>query len=115
MSGNYFSVVGAGVQIGRVLTPDDDRAPGEHARAVVADRVWRRDFGADPSVLGRVVRLNNYSFTIVGVAAKGLTGVDVGVPTDIWLPLMMQKEVGRDPPMQSRTNWLEMIGRRPPG
>ena len=58
---------------------------------MVADRVWRRDFGADPSVLGRVVRLNNYSFTIVGVAAKGLTGVDVGVPTDIWLPLMMQK------------------------
>ena len=115
VSGNYFSVVGAGVQIGRALTPDDDRTPGAHATVVIADRVWRRDFGADPSVLGRAVRLNNYSFTIVGVAAKGFTGVDVGVPTDVWLPLMMQKEVGRDLLMQTRTNWLEMIGRLPTG
>lgn len=61
------------------------------------------------------MRLNNHGFTIVGVAARDFTGTDVGVPTDIWLPLMMQKEVGRDLLTQDRANWLEMIGRLPAG
>ena len=44
VSGNYFSVVGAGTRIGRPLTPDDDRTPGAHAVAVISDGFWRREF-----------------------------------------------------------------------
>ena len=71
VSGNYFSVVGAGTQIGRPLTPEDDRTPGAHAVAVISDGFWRRGFGSDPSVLGREIRVNNHTFTIIGVAARG--------------------------------------------
>jgi predicted permease len=115
VSGNYFSVVGAGTQAGRAFTPDDDRTPGAHLVAVIADGFWRRNFGSDPSVLGRGLRINGHTFTIIGVAAKGFTGIDVGSPTDVWLPMMMQKEVGRDLLTDARTNWIEIVGRLKPG
>ena len=102
-------------QFGRPLTPEDDRTPGAHPVAVISDGFWRRSFGSDPAVLGRAVRINDHTFTIVGVAARGFTGTDVGQPTDIWLPMMMQREVGRDLLTDARTNWLEMIGRLKPG
>ena len=115
VSGTYFGVLGAATRLGRPLTPDDDRTPGARAVAVISDRYWQRSFGSDPSVLGRDVRINNYAFTIIGVAARGFTGTEVGLPTDIWLPLMMQKEIGRDLLTDARTNWLEIIGRLKPG
>ena len=78
---------------------------------VISDGFWRRSFGADRRVLGRNIRLNDYTFTIVGVAGRGFTGTDVGSPTDVWLPLAMQREIGRDLLTDARTNWLEMFGR----
>jgi predicted permease len=115
ISGSYFSVIGAGTQLGRPLSAEDDRTPGTHPVAVISDRVWRRTFGSDTSVIGRDVHLNEHVFTIVGVAAKDFTGTDVGLPTDIWLPMMMQRVVGRDLLTEARTNWLEIIGRLAPG
>lgn len=115
VSGNYFNVVGAGTRIGRPLTPDDDRTPGAHPVAVISDGYWRSSFGSDPAVLGRGIRVNNHTFTIIGVAARGFTGTEVGLPTDIWLPMMMQREVGRDLLTNGSTNWIEMIGRLKPG
>jgi predicted permease len=114
VSGNYFSVVGAATHVGRPLTPDDDHRPGADALAVISDGFWRRTFGADPSVLGRSVRLNDQTFAVIGVAAEGFTGTDVGSPTDVWLPLTMQREVGRDLLADARTNWLEIFGRLDP-
>ena len=111
VSGTYFGVLGAATRLGRPLTPDDDRTPGSRAVAVISDRFWQRSFGSDPSVLGRDVRINNHAFTIIGVAARGFTGTEVGLPTDIWIPMMMQKEIGRDLLTETRTNWLEIIGR----
>jgi predicted permease len=111
VSGNYFTVVGAGAQIGRAFRPEDDQTPGAHAVAVIGEGFWRRSFGSDPTVLGRVIEINNHAFTIVGVAAKDFRGTDMGAPTDIWLPMMMQREVGRDLLTEAGTNWLEIIGR----
>jgi predicted permease len=115
VSGNYFSVLGAGIQLGRPLTAADDLTPGAHPVAVISDGFWRRSFAADPSALGRTVRINNYPFTLVGVTAPSFNGTEVGLPTDLWLPLAMQREIGRDFLTESRTNWLEMIGRLKPG
>jgi hypothetical protein len=61
------------------------------------------------------VRINNHVFSIVGVAAAGFTGTELGLPVDVWLPLTMQREIGRDLLAETRTNWLEIIGRIKPG
>ncbi len=110
VSGTYFSVLGTSVQIGRSLSPDDDRIPGAHPVAVISDRFWRRTFASDASVIGRNVQINGRSLTIIGVAAEGFTGTDIGGQTDIWLPMMMSGD-GRNLLGDARTNWLEMIGR----
>ena len=115
VSGNYFTVVGAATQIGRPLVLADDQRPGAHPLAVISDGFWRRSFGRDPSVLGRSLRLNDHTFTVIGVAAAGFTGTDVGLPTEVWIPLAMQREVGRDLLADARTNWLELFGRLPTG
>src|SRR5262245_17208902 len=86
VSGNYFEVLGAATQIGRPFTAADDRIPGAHAVAVISDGFWRRSFASDPSVLGRVIRVNESPFVIVGVAARGFTGTDLGTPADVWVP-----------------------------
>ena len=115
VSGNYFSVIGAGTQIGRPLTVEEDRTPGAHSVVVIADGLWRRSFGADPSALGRAIRINNHTYTIVGVAARDFAGIEVGAPVDAWIPLTMQREIGRDLLTDGRTNWLELVGRLKPG
>ena len=47
-------------------------------------------------------------------SAPGFTGTDVGLPADIWIPMAMQRELGRDLITEARTNWLEMVGRLRP-
>ena len=111
VSGNYFGVLGASTGTGRPLSSEDDATPGAHPVAVISESLWRRTFASDPAVVGRSVLLNGRAFTIVGVAASGFTGTDVGLPADIWIPLAMQREVGRNLMTDARTNWLEMIGR----
>jgi len=70
VSPNYFSLLGATPQLGRVLG-DEDRAQGFAEGVVISDKLWRRLFGADPNVLGRKIRADNDLYTIVGVMPPG--------------------------------------------
>ena len=115
VSGNYFEVLGVTAQAGRFFSAGDDRTPGAHAVAVISDRFWRRSFDAAPSAIGRRVLVNDHPFAVVGVAPRGFSGADVVESTDIWIPLTMQRQVGRDLLTDARTNWLEMTGRLRPG
>lgn len=63
---NYFSMLGATPQIGRLFGPQDF-ALGFAPVAVISDALWHRSYGGDPSVLGRTLRLDNDPYTIVGV------------------------------------------------
>lgn len=57
VSGNYFQVLGVTPQVGRLLTPDDDKTPGASPVTVLSDRLWRRRFNADPSNVGQTIVL----------------------------------------------------------
>jgi predicted permease len=67
---NYFSLLGVAPQIGRLFGPQDF-ALGFAPVVVISDGLWRRSYGADPSVIGRIVRLDNDPYTIVGVLPSG--------------------------------------------
>ena len=69
-SPNYFSMLGATPQIGRLFGPQDF-ALGFAPAVVISDGLWRRSYGADPAVLGRGVRLDSDLYTIVGVLPPG--------------------------------------------
>ena len=80
-------------QRGRVIAAADDRELGGGPVAVISDRFWERRFARDPSAIGRTVYLNGALLTIVGVAGAGFDGLTVGVPVDVYVPLVMQQEV----------------------
>jgi predicted permease len=67
---SYFSMLGVTPQIGRLFGPQDF-APGFAPLAVISDGLWRRAYGADPNVLGRIIRLDGDPATIIGVLPRG--------------------------------------------
>ncbi len=67
---NYFAVLGVGAQLGRTFDPHD-ATPGYNLEVVLSDGLWRREFGADPNILGRAVRLDNDVYHVVGVMPRG--------------------------------------------
>lgn len=72
--------------MGRVFGEIDEPANAP-AVALVSPQTWRRRFGSDPSIIGRTVRLNGTSVTVVGVGPKGYNGSVTGFVVDFWMPL----------------------------
>jgi predicted permease len=85
VSPNYFSMLGATPQIGRLFGPEDFSI-GFSTAAIISDGLWRRSYGADPNVLGRNLRLDNDLYTIVGVLPPGFRhpGKTVAKDVEIW-------------------------------
>ncbi|HEY2853825.1 MAG TPA: ABC transporter permease [Gemmatimonadaceae bacterium] len=88
VTGNFFNTLGTRAQIGRLLTPDDDRV-GQPQVAVFSNEFWRSSFGADPSIIGKTVGIDGEPTTIVGVTLP-----DFHVPHgsnvlrgDLWMPI----------------------------
>ncbi|TAK15552.1 MAG: FtsX-like permease family protein, partial [Acidobacteria bacterium] len=94
VTGNYFDVLGVRAQLGRTLQMADEAAPGRPAAAVISDALWRRDFAADPAVVGKTVEINNKILTIVGVTEPSFHGTIVSYDVDVFVPLMMGPDLG---------------------
>ncbi|HYK41666.1 MAG TPA: ABC transporter permease [Thermoanaerobaculia bacterium] len=118
VTGNFFGVLGVGAQRGRLIAPSDDRAAGANPIVVLADGFWRRGFAADPSAIGRTIRLNGRAVTVIGVAPPGFFGVSFDSLPDVWLPLSMteqaEPEWGKEVPDRG-FSWLDVVGRLKPG
>src|SRR4029078_8063261 len=111
-----FSVLGVRPHLGRLLTPDDDRIPSGHPLAVLSYRYWQRRLGSDPRSVGRAIRVNGYSMTIVGVSPREFDGIEVGVSPDIRVPLVMQAEMlGSASRLETPGEWwVQILGRLAP-
>jgi predicted permease len=70
ISPDYFRMLGVKPQLGRVIGAQDE-APGFAQTVVISDALWRGSFGADPDVLGNILRLDNDPYEIVGVLPPG--------------------------------------------
>jgi predicted permease len=94
VTGDYFEAFGIRAQLGRVIQPSDEVTPGAHPVLVLSDSLWRRDFNADPAIVGRIVEINNYPLTVVGVAAAPFRGTIVTYDIEVFIPVTMMGEVG---------------------
>ena len=114
VSGSYFPVLGVNPGLGRLLTEADDQTPGAHPVAVVSHAWWEQRLGGDPSVVGKTIKIDETTYTVVGVAPKEFFGTTVGSAPDLWVPLAMEKQIppahwnGRD---NERFQSLHLIGR----
>ena len=117
-SGNYFELLGVQASLGRVFTAADDHVPMGHPVVVLSDHYWRQHLSAEPAVIGKTIHVNNYPFTVVGIATPAFFGVEVGSAPDLWAPLMMQPQIfnlGQYAFDNSGWGWLELMARRAPG
>jgi len=119
VSGDYFQALGVGASLGRVLISADDK-PGAPAAVVLANGYWQRQFGADPSVVGKKLNLNGVPFTVVGVADAAFTYLTPGNVRDFSVPLSQRRnlQVGwKWTPSQEDAGswWIVSAGRLKPG
>jgi putative ABC transport system permease protein len=84
LSSNLFSVLRVYPAIGRPFTLDDERS-GSRPVVLLGDGLWRRRFGADPSVVGRTINLSGTAYDVLGVMPA-----DFHFPSreyDLWIPI----------------------------
>ncbi len=86
-SGNLFSALGQSPALGRLYARSDDRAPAAESEVVLSHAFWSAQLGADPSVVGRQVRLNGSPFRVIGVARADFNGAQRGWIPDAFVPL----------------------------
>ena len=117
VTGNYFEVLGVQPAIGRVFSQDDDRVPSAEPYVVLSYSYWKRHFGGDPSILNKVLLVNNVEMTVVGVAQAGFTGVQVGKTPDLYVPMMMTPQMTEYGETLDGWNdyWITLLARRKPG
>ncbi|AHG93739.1 permease (plasmid) [Gemmatirosa kalamazoonensis] len=93
VSGSYFPVLRLRPALGRLLSPDDDRVPGDGFVAVLSHDYWTTHLGADPDVVGKRMVVNDKSLTIVGVAPRGFEGTVLGVRPRVFVPMTLGSEL----------------------
>jgi putative ABC transport system permease protein len=107
VAANFFDTINVPLAMGRAFLPDEEEA-GKEQEIILGHALWEQRYASDPSILGKNIKVDGKSFTVVGVTKKGFV---YPMPAEAWLPMSFTtKDRGR------RDNrWLFPIGRLAPG
>jgi predicted permease len=105
VSYEFFSLFGAKPALGRTFTATEDR-PGGADVVVLSNGLWKRRFGADPSVVGKAITLGGASYTVIGVLEPTFT---FSSAADVYLPFQA------DPNSTQQAHYFQAAGRLKPG
>ena len=110
VSPNYFDVLGVRPEAGRTFAPEERGAASPVA--IVSRALWMREFGGDPSVIGRPIQVGGQqTLEIIGVAPQGFAGT-TGPGVDLWLPIGFVNRVAMDDPFEPPgTRMIRYVGR----
>src|SRR5690348_621995 len=115
VSGDFFSTLGVRPVVGRTITRSDD-THGCPSVAVLSYGFWQSTYGGDPNVIGKTISLESHPFQIIGVAAEGFFGVEVGRSVQVYTPLCAIELMHGAGYLNKRSTWyLHVIGRPKPG
>ena len=116
VTGNYFDLLGVKPEVGRFFHASDEHGPGSAPYVVLSDALWRREFHADPAVIGKTVDLSTHPFTIVGVAPPDFHGLERFFWPDYFVPIVNEEQVEGWDFLHSRlVTAVHWIGRLKPG
>jgi putative ABC transport system permease protein len=112
VDGHFFDVLGVRPELGRLLRPDDD-VPNGPDIVVLSDQVWRRDFGADPGVIGRLLTFAGGAHRIIGIAPP-----EFSYPsgTSAWTPVAREtyrQNAGTPHEAMNKWGWFLVARLRP--
>ncbi len=120
VSGDYYAGLRVHPSLGRVITVDDDHS-GAAPVVVLSHKFWQERLGASPEVIGKQLKLNQQSFTIIGVTPPAFNGtLQVGYYPAVTIPLAMEPLLqGEESRLGTATEpgvwWLNVMGRLKPG
>src|ERR1700728_5446697 len=100
VSGQFFEVMDVKPFLGRLLQRSDDDHPGAAEVAVITWPAWKNTFGADPNIVGKIVRINKHPYTIVGVTPEGFYGTEKFMQPEVFVPMANQASL-------DGVDWLE--------
>ena len=111
-SPNYFELLGAKPALGRIYT-QSEWVPGFLDGVVISNGLWQRQFGSDPNVIGRRVRVDEDAYTIVGVMPPEFRhpGNTLGGDVDIWAATGWVGDPFPSPPQRARRSLPGALGR----
>ena len=120
VSGGYYAGLRVQPSLGRAITDEDDQ-PGAAPVVVLSFQFWQERFGANPAVIGQPLKLNQQSFTIIGVTPPGFTGtLQVGYYPAVTVPIACEPMLRSENSNMGTANkpgywWLHLMGRLKPG
>jgi putative ABC transport system permease protein len=91
VSSDYFQVLGIKPILGRDFQADEDQGGGARV-ALLSEALWKRDTGADPKIIGRIIKLDGEPFTVIGVLPAGFERINTPLThgeTELWVPLAL--------------------------
>jgi putative ABC transport system permease protein len=107
VSADFFDVAGIQPSRGRAFQPGEDQ-PGQDHEVILSDQLWQTRFGGDPNIVGRIIRLDDLPYTVIGVMPPSFA---FPLATAIWTPMGLKPEQ-----RISRTDQLlQSIARLKPG
>src|SRR5882724_1986545 len=108
VSASYFQVLGVSPTMGRDFQASDDQLNGPKV-AILSDALWRRRFNSERTIVGRLVTLDDDSYTVIGVMPGAFENV-LASSAEVWSPLQYDMSQGR-----AWGHHLQMVGRLRPG
>ncbi|HEX2666148.1 MAG TPA: ABC transporter permease [Candidatus Acidoferrum sp.] len=107
ISANLFEMLGVQPQLGRGFVGEEEQ-PGKDQAIILGHALWEQRFASDEQILGKNIKVDGKSYTVVGVMAKGF---DFPLPAEAWIPLAIDAKE-----RERRDNrWLWVLGRLKPG
>jgi predicted permease len=110
VSPNYLSVLGAAPLLGRSFIEGEDR-PGQDHVVILSHELWERRFGSDPSIPGRLIRVDRENYLVVGVMPKEFRLL--GYTPQLWTPLVLKESDRTEAARKNRS--LRLFARLKPG
>jgi len=93
VTGNYFQVLGVDAALGRTFTPAEDATLGASPVMVISTGLWKRAFNSDPTIVGKAVTLNGFTFTVIGVMPPAFKGLQTLGNVNFWAPLATHEQL----------------------
>ena len=94
VTSEYFSMFQVTPILGRAFEPSDD-GPGAREVAVLSERLWRSQFGADPSLVGKTIQLEQRRFTVIGIVPGNFRPQIPDARAVLWVPLLQDSIAGQ--------------------
>lgn len=109
----YFPLLGIKAAHGRTFVPEEDKAPAANRVVLLSNDLWHSNYGADESILGKTISIDELSYTVVGILPPGFRGLSD--KAQIWLPLSAAASLGPNYTDSRLLRWLYAVGRVKPG